>query len=104
MNLSPAHSWLQVPDFVNARIGGVPATDLIRDMKWFREEFTPKVSQGEGAGIRREGGPGGSVCCAPQRQCIGQVWSTLVDKQSDEYMLRHQLVWWLMRCLLCHAD
>jgi malate dehydrogenase (NADP+) len=30
-----------VPDFVNARIGGRPAIDVIGDMKWFREEFTP---------------------------------------------------------------
>lgn len=35
---------LQVPDFVNARIGGLPAYDVIRDIKWFREQFTPTVS------------------------------------------------------------
>lgn len=33
-----------MPDFVNARIGGLPAYDVIRDMKWFREQFTPTVS------------------------------------------------------------
>lgn len=30
------HSTTQVPDFVNARIGGRPAIDVIGDMKWFR--------------------------------------------------------------------
>ncbi len=39
----PACLHVQVPDFINARIGGIPAPDVIRDMKWFREEFTPKV-------------------------------------------------------------
>jgi malate dehydrogenase (NADP+) len=42
-----------VPDFVNARIGGVPAMDLIDDTKWFREEFTPKVATRGGALIKK---------------------------------------------------
>ncbi len=47
------HSTTQVPDFVNARIGGVPAMDLINDTKWFREEFTPKVATRGGALIKK---------------------------------------------------
>lgn len=46
---------LQVPDFVNARIGGLPAYDIIRDMKWFREQFTPTVAQRGGALIKKWG-------------------------------------------------
>lgn len=49
------HSTTQVPDFVNARIGGIPAIDTIRDMKWFKEEFTPKVAQRGGALIKKWG-------------------------------------------------
>jgi hypothetical protein len=35
---------VQVPDFLNARIAGVPAVDVIGDEGWFREEFTPTVA------------------------------------------------------------
>jgi malate dehydrogenase (NADP+) len=49
------HSTTQVPDFVNARIGGRPALDVIGDMKWFREEFTPTVAQRGGALIKKWG-------------------------------------------------
>lgn len=38
------HSTTQVPDWVNARIAGSPATELIKDDTWFTEEFTPKVA------------------------------------------------------------
>lgn len=52
----------QVPDFVNARIGGLPAPDVIRDMKWFREEFTPKVRRDrQWCGVWWSGV--GAVCC-----------------------------------------
>ncbi|MEW5298814.1 MAG: hypothetical protein WDW38_000445 [Sanguina aurantia] len=49
------HSTTQVPDFVNARIGGYPAMDIIRDIKYFREEFTPKVALRGGALIKKWG-------------------------------------------------
>lgn len=49
------HSTTQVPDFVNARIGGRPALDVIGDMKWFRNEFTPTVAQRGGALIKKWG-------------------------------------------------
>lgn len=35
---------MQVPDFVNARIAGEAALDVIGDERWFREEFTPTVA------------------------------------------------------------
>lgn len=40
------HSTTQVPDFVNARIGGRPAIDVIGDMKWFRWAFLPAPLEG----------------------------------------------------------
>lgn len=46
------HSTTQVPDFLNAKIGGVRASNVIPDLQWLREEFTPKVRG-------RPGGPGG---------------------------------------------
>jgi malate dehydrogenase (NADP+) len=45
----------QVPDFLNAKIGGLPAVNVIRDDKWFKEEFTPKVAQRGGALIKKWG-------------------------------------------------
>src|SRR5207302_1238575 len=35
------HSNTQFPDFTNARIGGKPATDVIKDRKWLEETFVP---------------------------------------------------------------
>lgn len=49
------HSTTQVPDFVNAKIGGKPAREVINDETWFREEFTPKVATRGGALIKKWG-------------------------------------------------
>lgn len=38
------HSTSQVPDFVNARIEQRPATEVIADDAWFKDEFTPIVA------------------------------------------------------------
>jgi malate dehydrogenase (NADP+) len=37
------HSTTQVPDFINAKVGGRRVPSVIKDTKWLREEFTPKV-------------------------------------------------------------
>ncbi|RVW39083.1 Malate dehydrogenase [NADP], chloroplastic [Vitis vinifera] len=36
------HSTTQVPDFLNARINGLPVKEVIKDIKWLEEEFTEK--------------------------------------------------------------
>jgi malate dehydrogenase (NADP+) len=49
---------MQVPDWVNARINGKPAKDVINDDNsddWFRNEFTPKVATRGGALIKKWG-------------------------------------------------
>ena len=33
----------QVPDFLNAKVKGVPLPEVISDMQWLTEEFTPRV-------------------------------------------------------------
>lgn len=33
----------QVPDFLNAKINGLPVKEVIKDNKWLEEEFTHKV-------------------------------------------------------------
>lgn len=51
------HSTTQVPDFVNARINGRPAIDVIQDMKWLREVRAPGGPCGvRGGGSRASGG------------------------------------------------
>jgi malate dehydrogenase (NADP+) len=49
------HSTTQVPDFLNARINGKPAIDVITDHKWLEEEFTPRVQTRGGALIQKWG-------------------------------------------------
>ena len=44
------HSSTQYPDFYNAKICGKPATEVIRDEAWFKDEFIPVV-QKRGAAI-----------------------------------------------------
>lgn len=44
------HSSTMYPDFANARIGGRPAPDVIRDHAWFSDAFIPTV-QKRGAAI-----------------------------------------------------
>lgn len=39
------HSATQVPDFVNAKIRGKSALDLIKDRKWCEEELVPMVQK-----------------------------------------------------------
>lgn len=35
----------QVPDFLNARISGLPVKEVIKDHKWLEEEFTEMVQK-----------------------------------------------------------
>ncbi len=44
------HSSTMYPDFYNARIGGAPATSVIKDESWFASTFIPTV-QKRGAAI-----------------------------------------------------
>lgn len=46
---------VQVPDWVNARINGKPAEDVIDDQPWFEDDFTPKVATRGGALIKKWG-------------------------------------------------
>lgn len=49
------HSTTQVPDFVNAKIDGKPATEAIDDMEYLKSEFTPLVQTRGGALIKKWG-------------------------------------------------
>ncbi|KAL5733594.1 hypothetical protein ACOSQ2_033286 [Xanthoceras sorbifolium] len=49
------HSTTQVPDFLNARINGLPVKEVIKDHKWLEEEFTEKVQKRGGVLIQKWG-------------------------------------------------
>ena len=49
------HSSTMYPDFQSARIGGRPATEVIRDEAWFTDTFIPTVQQRGAAIIRARG-------------------------------------------------
>jgi malate/lactate dehydrogenase len=55
------HSTTQVPDFVNAKIGGRRAPAVIKDDAWLKEEFTPTVGAVGGGWVGRRSGWGPSV-------------------------------------------
>jgi malate dehydrogenase len=49
------HSATQYPDFYNAKIGGHPATEVIKDEAWLRETFIATVQQRGAAIINARG-------------------------------------------------
>jgi malate dehydrogenase len=49
------HSDTQYPDYKNAKIQGVAATDLIKDSSWFTETYIPTVAKRGGAVIKARG-------------------------------------------------
>lgn len=49
------HSSTQVPDFVNAKIGGKDVLDVIKDRKWCEEQFVPTVQKRGAAVIAARG-------------------------------------------------
>lgn len=49
------HSATQYPDFYNAKIGGIPATEVISDHEWLQGEFISTVQQRGAAIIKARG-------------------------------------------------
>lgn len=49
------HSSTQYPDFYHAMIGGKPATDVITDIKWLKDDFIPIVQKRGAAVIKARG-------------------------------------------------
>ncbi len=57
------HSSTQVPDFVNAKINGKPAPDVIKDPQWLEGEFI-SIVQKRGAAIIAERGKSSAASAA----------------------------------------
>ncbi|KAG0453117.1 hypothetical protein HPP92_025781 [Vanilla planifolia] len=49
------HSTTQVPDFLNAKINGIPVKEVITDRKWLEQEFTERVQKRGGVLIKKWG-------------------------------------------------
>ena len=49
------HSTTQVPDFVNAKIDGKRATEVIKDKEWLEADFTPAIQTRGGLLIKKWG-------------------------------------------------
>ena len=49
------HSATQVPDFVNTRINGAAASEVITDSAWLEQQFIPEVQQRGAAIIKARG-------------------------------------------------
>jgi len=49
------HSSTMYPDFYNAKIGGKPTTEVIKDESWFKDTFIPTVQQRGAAIIKARG-------------------------------------------------
>ena len=49
------HSSTQYPDFVNAKIDGKPATEVISDKTWLKDDFIKSIQQRGAAVIKARG-------------------------------------------------
>lgn len=91
----------QVPDFINARISGRPAIDVIQDMKWFKEDFTPTVATRGGALIKKWGRSSAASTAVSIADAIrslvtptapGDCFSTAVITDGNPYGISEGLV------------
>lgn len=57
------HSSTMYPDFYNIKVGGKPATDVITDENWFKEDFIPTIQQ-RGASIIKARGASSAASAA----------------------------------------
>ncbi|KAL6783681.1 MDH5 [Auxenochlorella protothecoides x Auxenochlorella symbiontica] len=96
------HSTTQVPDFVNAKIEGVPAREYIHDDKWLKEEFTPTVANRGGVLIKKWGRSSAAstaVSIADHIRSLtqptkeGDCFSTAVITDGNPYGLAEGLVY-----------
>ena len=95
------HSSTQVPDFVNAKIHGRPALDVIKDRKWLEEEFVQKV-QKRGAEVISARGKSSAASAANAiiwtiRSIVaptpsGQWFSLAVSSANNPYGIPEDLV------------
>jgi malate dehydrogenase len=73
------HSATQYPDFVNAKIDGRPATDVITDHAWLKGDFISTVQQRGAAVIKARGA---SSAASAANACLDTVKSIITPTAS----------------------
>ncbi|GAX75772.1 hypothetical protein CEUSTIGMA_g3215.t1 [Chlamydomonas eustigma] len=95
------HSTTQVPDFLNAKIGGLPAMNQIKDLEWFKKDFTPTVATRGGALIKKWGKSSAASTAVSIADAIralvvptapGDCFSTAVCSDGNPYGVQEGLI------------
>ena len=76
------HSSTQYPDFYNAKIDNCPASEVIGDEKWLKEDFIATVQQRGAAVIKARGL---SSAASAANAVIGSVRSLTEDTAGDDW-------------------
>ena len=76
------HSSTQVPDFLNARIRGRPAIEVIQDRKWLEGEFVQKI-QKRGAEVIAARGKSSAASAA--NAIVGTIRSLIVPTPQGQW-------------------
>ncbi|KAL2943299.1 Malate dehydrogenase [NADP] chloroplastic [Bienertia sinuspersici] len=83
------HSTTQVPDFLNAKIDGVPVKEVIKDNKWLEEDFTDIIRKRGGVLIKKWG-----------RSSAASTAVSIVDAIKSLTIQLHQVTGFLLGCIL----
>ncbi|CAI5982970.1 unnamed protein product [Closterium sp. NIES-64] len=82
------HSTTMVPDFVNARILGFPATDVIGDRKWLEEQFTPQVQTVRGGLVNCPGTSSPFLLSRMSEEVLSRMSEEVLSRMSEEVLSR----------------
>lgn len=95
------HSATQVPDFVNAKIGGRPVTSVIQDKAWLEGDFISSIQQ-RGAAIIKARGKSSAASAANalidavkaiyQTTPKGEIFSSAVVSDNNPYGIEKNLI------------
>jgi len=69
------HSDTQYPDYKNAKIGGVPATEVIKDPSWFTETYIPSVAKRGSAVIKARGASSAASAANAALDSVRSLWA-----------------------------
>ncbi|MDE3068905.1 MAG: malate dehydrogenase, partial [Verrucomicrobiota bacterium] len=94
------HSATQYPDFYHAKIGGRPATDVIRDEAWLQDEFIKTVQQRGAAVIKARGSSSAASAASAVVDGVRSIaeptpvgdWHSVCVCSDDSYGIEKNLV------------
>ena len=79
------HSSTQYPDFTNARIGGKPVTEVIKDTEWLKGDFITTVQQRGAAIIKARGASSAASAASAAFSMIAHSIRFLCSSQPMSY-------------------